>query len=135
MMCDVCCVLLCAVVFFLKVSAQSRGVLSSRGEPVVPDHTGSMAPRHQPPNRHGASAETGPEPRASRHCADLRWFRPSSGTGRKKSWASSDHRPPVSQARTTKRAAMVDFGQTDFGQLCDRLWPIVDLTDFGQLWA
>ncbi len=27
---------------------------------------------------------------------------------------------------------MADFGQTDFGQFFDRLWPIVVLTDFGQ---
>ena len=29
-------------------------------------------------------------------------------------------------------AVMADFGQTDFGQLSDRLWPAVGLTDFGQ---
>ena len=27
---------------------------------------------------------------------------------------------------------MADFGQTDFGQFFDRLWPTVVLTDFGQ---
>ena len=27
---------------------------------------------------------------------------------------------------------MADFGQTDFGQPFDTLWPIVSLTDFGQ---
>ena len=27
---------------------------------------------------------------------------------------------------------LTDFGQTDFGQFFDRLWPIVVLTDFGQ---
>ena len=27
---------------------------------------------------------------------------------------------------------MANFGQTDFGQFFDRLWPIVVLTDYGQ---
>ena len=36
------------------------------------------------------------------------------------------------EAKRAARAVMADFGQTDIGQLFDRLWPIVGLTDFGQ---
>ena len=38
------------------------------------------------------------------------------------------------QTVRTSAAGLVvaDFGQTDFGQLFDRLWPVVGLTDFGQ---
>ena len=33
---------------------------------------------------------------------------------------------------TLANRVLTDFGQTDFGQFFDRLWPIVVLTDFGQ---
>ena len=35
-------------------------------------------------------------------------------------------------AASTPAGVMADFGQTDFGQLFDRLRPTVGLTDFGQ---
>ena len=38
----------------------------------------------------------------------------------------------VSALHSDGTLAMADFGQTDFGQLFDRFWPNVGLTDFGQ---
>ena len=39
---------------------------------------------------------------------------------------------PQGHARERSQQVMADFGQTDFGQFFDRLWPMVSLTDFGQ---